>query len=113
MLRHKDFEDDVHEIHSGIGTCSLVPGIAGVLDGVEDLRSDVRILGCIHGSFPFQHPGCLSCGPVQGDILEHLSSGPVEDIVAVFKSKVVGGTFGSLGLAQKFVFFVCNFKHDD
>ncbi len=113
MLRHKDFEDDVHELHGGIGVCSLAPGISGVLDGVEDLRSDIRILGCIHGCFPFQHPGCLTGGAVQGDILEHLSSGSVEDIVAVSKSKIVDGPLGGLWVIQELAFFICDLIHDD
>ena len=113
MLRHKDFEDDVHEIHGGIGAYSLVARVSGVFDGVKDLWDDVKVLGRIHGRFPFQYPGCLTGGTVKGDILEPLSSGTMEDIVAISKSKIVDGALSSLRVFQEFAFLICDLKNDD
>ena len=53
ILGHDYPEDDVDEIGRRIGTSTFVPLVAVVLDGIENLGDDERILIFSDGRFPF------------------------------------------------------------
>lgn len=102
----------VMEKGTAVGTGTFVALIAGVFDGEENVGDDERILIFNDGRFPFHDHRGQAGGGVKSNILQLVLPGTVEDVIAVFKSKIIDRTFVGEGGIGNCVFFVSNFKHD-